>query len=253
MGSRVYTPSIGPVNGEEHTNPDIILSGCNDPDCYGRHPTEVSFDSRRGLHFRRGGELAIMIDGSCLNNGSVYARAGVGVYFDHNSPLNISQPIRGFQTSQRAEIHAAIIALKKVKEYQLDIDEHLTGVVLISDSANLVNAMTRHINTWSRNYWRNRQGRQVANAYDFRVLEGLVRNLETRGFPVRFWYVPRTYNYHADRLAKSGVFRSGVGGPASSHTGFVALPSATPRPTPQLRPPLNYAHPRHFDPRFLDF
>ena len=53
-------------------------------------------------------EVVVYSDGSCLNNGKKSARAGVGVYFGPDDPRNVSEPLEGAQTNQRAEIQVCV-------------------------------------------------------------------------------------------------------------------------------------------------
>jgi len=61
----------------------------------------------------------IYTDGSCSNNGSKQAKAGIGIYFGENDPRNISKRIEGKQTNNTAELSAIIETyhiIKKEKE-----------------------------------------------------------------------------------------------------------------------------------------
>ncbi|KAF5356940.1 hypothetical protein D9756_006614 [Leucocoprinus leucothites] len=155
-----------------------------------------------------GDNLTIFVDGACPGNGTPKARAGMGVYFYEDCPMNISTPLlEGPFTNQRAELCPAIAALETVQD--LIIQDALgipfKGVVLVSDSAYLVNAVTDWITKWSRNGWKNSEGRPVANMDDILKLDGLVGWLEANHLPVRFWRVDRSQNTYADILAKQAV------------------------------------------------
>jgi ribonuclease HI len=59
----------------------------------------------------------VWTDGSALNNSrsSEYSLAGIGVFFGDDHPNNKSLPLPGvFQTNQRAEIYAVIVALEVI-------------------------------------------------------------------------------------------------------------------------------------------
>lgn len=153
--------------------------------------------------------MAIYVDGACSGNGAPNARAGIGVFVCCNSDLNISALIDGPQTNQRAEIRAATAALKHVRQFFLDGEfrgpRRPRGVVLITDSSYLANAMTDWVYKWSQNGWRTSTGRPVVNADDFMELDGLLRYLEDHRVPVRFWLVARKFNVLADELAKKAI------------------------------------------------
>nr|XP_032810450.1 ribonuclease H1-like isoform X3 [Petromyzon marinus] len=51
-----------------------------------------------------GGVPVVFTDGCCISNGRQAARAGLGVFWGTNNPLNLSERLVGRQTNQRAEI-----------------------------------------------------------------------------------------------------------------------------------------------------
>lgn len=155
-----------------------------------------------------GRHIAIRIGGACCANGKPWAQGGSGVYFGPSSRENFSEALsqNGPQTSQRAEINAAIIALVKVKEL-LDQEKLNTKLVLlISDSKYLVDAMTRHIYMWQDNGWRNSRGGEVVNREDFEELDGLIDELEDLYWVfVKFFWVPKEDNQLADEMARQAA------------------------------------------------
>ncbi|KAJ3278496.1 hypothetical protein HK104_002289 [Borealophlyctis nickersoniae] len=60
--------------------------------------------------------IFVYADGACSQNGSFGARGGYGVYFGPNSPYNVSKPLQGPATNQRAELTAVIAAIHVVFE-----------------------------------------------------------------------------------------------------------------------------------------
>ncbi|KAJ7606632.1 ribonuclease H-like domain-containing protein, partial [Roridomyces roridus] len=141
------------------------------------------------------------IDGACAGNGTPSARAGVGVFFGPNSPHNLSEPITGTQTSQRAEILAATKALQQASLLLRDV---LTvgKVVLICDSQYVVGAMTEWVFGWQDNGWKNAAGKPVQNKAEFQALDKLIESLQEDGLDVEFWLVGRGDNTQADELAR---------------------------------------------------
>lgn len=77
----------------------------------------------------------VYTDGGCVNNGRIDALAGIGVHFDHNTEyVDISEPIEGKQTNNRAELIAIIRALETLKKDQ--------NVMIHSDSQYSLNGIT---------------------------------------------------------------------------------------------------------------
>ena len=52
--------------------------------------------------------IDVFVNGACSYNGRGEPRAGIGVWFRQDDPLNISRPARGRQTNNAAEIEAAV-------------------------------------------------------------------------------------------------------------------------------------------------
>ncbi|KZP05881.1 ribonuclease H-like protein, partial [Athelia psychrophila] len=147
------------------------------------------------------GTVVICIDGGCTNNGTPSARAGLGVYFGPNSPLNLSERVEdGEQTSQRAVLRAAVRALQQV-QIALRDDIKTRKIVLLSDSKYLVDGITIFIHAWKENGWKGADGKPVVNQKDFKELDELIPVLEEDGLNVEFWYASREYNQSADKLA----------------------------------------------------
>lgn len=73
-------------------------------------------------------------DGACEKNGSINAKGGIGVYFPNNEYDNISLPLTGKQTNNRAELTAIIAALKTV-----DISREL---IIYTDSQYSLNGIS---------------------------------------------------------------------------------------------------------------
>jgi ribonuclease HI len=114
-------------------------------------------------------KLVLYIDGSCLGNGSANARAGVGVFHEEGSNLNVSESWTrrlGLATNQRAEIYAAIVALRKCS----DLKEY-TELEIRADSAYVVKGVTEWMPNWKRKGWRNANKKPVANQDLWLVLD----------------------------------------------------------------------------------
>lgn len=63
--------------------------------------------------------LTAFTDGACINNGKPNSKAGYGVYFHALSPYNVSEPLPGLATNQRAEMTAMLEALRIVLQHGL--------------------------------------------------------------------------------------------------------------------------------------
>ena len=60
--------------------------------------------------------IKVFTDGSCSMNGSIHAKAGIGVYFGEEDPRKVSKRIGGKQTNNTAELSAVIEVFHVLKE-----------------------------------------------------------------------------------------------------------------------------------------
>lgn len=58
--------------------------------------------------------LVVFTDGACTNNGRSNSMAGYGAFFGEGSPFNISKPLPGRPTNQRAEMMAVLQTIRTV-------------------------------------------------------------------------------------------------------------------------------------------
>ncbi|CAL8233982.1 unnamed protein product [Boreogadus saida] len=158
-----------------------------------------SCSSEEGDGFTRMGDAVVVYtDGCCSNNGRKGAKAGIGVYWGPNHPLNVADPLGGRQTNQRAEIQAACRALELAKE------QDIKKLVIYTDSKFTINGVTTWVKTWKTNGWRLKSGGQVTNKDDFEKLDRLNAQLE-----VVWIHIPGHAGYagneEADRLSRVGA------------------------------------------------
>lgn len=124
--------------------------------------------------------VEVYVDGSCLVRKGISA-GGAGVYWGDGDSRNTAYPLpsvydeRGnFRkaTSQKAELTAAIMAVKQAK--QSDIRKLLVK----TDSQLVVKGMTSWIQVWMKNNWKTKEGHDVINRIDFLRLWILCRGLD---------------------------------------------------------------------------
>lgn len=126
--------------------------------------------------------------------------AGVGVYWGPDHPSNVSERLPGRATNNRAEIHAARIAVKQAKE------KGMGSVTVVTDSQFLINGITSWIHKWKTNGWTLSDNTKVKNEEDWKSLDS-----EMQGIDVKFKHVPGHRgvdgNEAADRLANEGAMK----------------------------------------------
>jgi len=99
--------------------------------------------------------ITVFTDGACKNNNSKSKPrcAGVGVFFDDNSPLNLSQKVEGKLTNQRAELMACLRAIEIVSSNYSDFK-----LLIYSDSMYTINCVTKWAPNWIKNGWAKKGG-----------------------------------------------------------------------------------------------
>jgi ribonuclease HI len=113
----------------------------------------------------------------------------VGVYWPDRPQNNISEPMSGRATNQRAEIEAARRGIEQAKS------QGYREVTVRTDSQYVKNAAESWIPNWEREGW----SRDIVNKSEF---QGLQRSMD--GITVNFEKVPSSANA-ADPLARSGT------------------------------------------------
>ena len=101
------------------------------------------------------GTSFVWTDGACKFNGTPKAKGGIGIYvrsFDGTS-FQIAKALKGDrQTNQRAEMAAAIKGLETSYKHC----EKSKKIILYTDSAHVVDGMTKWIFGWKKAGWKNR-------------------------------------------------------------------------------------------------
>ncbi|KAK2189336.1 hypothetical protein NP493_109g07066 [Ridgeia piscesae] len=145
-----------------------------------------------------GKTASVYTDGCCLFNGKHGACGGIGVYWGPNDDRNVSEPLPGRQTNNRAEIHAARKAIEQAKEQGLD------DLVINTDSRFLIQSVTEWMSGWKKRNWMLSSGGPVKNKEDFLELDKALQ-----GISVKWVHVPGhkgiAGNEAADKLANEGA------------------------------------------------
>ena len=127
---------------------------------------EGAFASKyNGLNFDQSEPVTVYTNGSCINNGQIGARAGVGVYWGPDHADNVCDRLPGRQTNHRAEIHAAVKAIQQAKS------KRIANLVLRTNNLCFIDGITIWIHIWRNNGWRLTNGEPVVNQADFEELD----------------------------------------------------------------------------------
>jgi len=154
-----------------------------------------------GFQVNNDGFTEVHTDGACPNNGKETARAGIGVWWGPNHPLNLSKPVVGDRhTNNTAEIQAAHFAIGQAQGAGID------KLIINTDSQFLINCVTKWMPGWKRNGWRTTSKQPVKNKED---LEALDEALANKSIEIK-WNHVRGHsgiygNEQADKLAVAGA------------------------------------------------
>ncbi|KAG5292660.1 RNase H domain-containing protein [Histoplasma ohiense] len=200
VDGKEYPPGLGPVppGAVDGFDPNVLLDPTTGKLKYRSPHEKVPTKQQPG----RPGPLKIYTDGSSLRNGSMGAKAGVGVYFGPGDERNVSEPLKGSrQTNQRAELTAIIRAL--------DIAPRHRDVTIFTDSKYAINCVTVWFVNWQRNKWMTAQDKPVENkdliqSILLKIEERTLLNVKTLFEWVR-GHSRDPGNEAADRLAVNGA------------------------------------------------
>ncbi|KAF2239148.1 hypothetical protein EV356DRAFT_572621 [Viridothelium virens] len=163
------------------------LNGKGGEDAAAKHPShEMSSEVLRGTSR----SLVVFTDGACPGNGTVDAKAGIGVYFGENSRYSVSEALSGLDppTSQKAEILAVVRAFEIIRECVLparyvsvqaavrgqskSVIKNITcfRTIIATDSSYVVEAVCANSPNWTKNRQGilvNKRGKIVKNSAEF--------------------------------------------------------------------------------------
>lgn len=191
----IFTPMSPDETPEEHFPLQTVYTRTSQPRFVNR------YDSR---------EILLVVDGSCINNGSISepsiggcsfsykgaGRSGLATTFPFAASGGITAGTIGFPleqmgpggevhlaSSNRAKLRAVIAALE-FREWQ---EEGWRRIVVATDLEYVVFGATRWLATWVKRRWKTRKARQVANRDLWEELHGVIDRLACLGTEVSFW------------------------------------------------------------------
>jgi ribonuclease HI len=94
--------------------------------------------------------ISVYIDGSCINNGKINAKAGYGVFFDFDDQRNEYGIVNGKQTNNTGELTAFIRAIEILKE---EINEN-KKINIYTDSEYVIKCAGTYSDKLQKNNWK---------------------------------------------------------------------------------------------------
>ena len=152
------------------------------------------------------GDVHVYTDGaSTVKRGQ--RKAGSGVWFADGSDLNISTSPTGRQTSNRAELTAIILAMRRAPRWP----SFYRRVVVFSDSLYCVDGVNKWMARWKEDGW-SRAGQPLRNQDLWELLRRVFSEYQALGYEVEVRRVPAHVgivgNERADRLAAAAARRA---------------------------------------------
>ncbi|XP_018361571.1 PREDICTED: ribonuclease H1-like isoform X2 [Trachymyrmex cornetzi] len=146
------------------------------------------------------GYVNVFTDGACSSNGYKNARAGIGVWFRDNHPLNVSEPVNGRPTNNMAEIQAVTVAVRQAKK------AGIKKLKINTDSKFLISCITQWMPAWKRRGWKTVENKPVINKTELLEMEKELGNLTVAWNHVN-GHAGIYGNEMADQLAREGCLR----------------------------------------------
>lgn len=95
-------------------------------------------------------EINVYTDGSCLGNGTEFARAGIGIFISDDDSRNVSEKIIGNQTNNYAEL-SAVLRVFQIFDKEISNNKIIN---IYTDSEYAINCLTTYGKTNNDNNWK---------------------------------------------------------------------------------------------------
>ena len=148
--------------------------------------------------------LYVYTDGACVNNGKAKARAGYGIYFSKDNPMNQSIELKGDNlTNNIAELSAAISAIKLIK------DLRIKNKIIVTDSEYVIKCATTYGTKLAAKDWQSKKDKVIPNLDLVKILYEL-----TEEYGIKYKHIMAHTgekdkhsigNYYADLLANYAI------------------------------------------------
>ncbi|XP_015433404.1 PREDICTED: ribonuclease H1 [Dufourea novaeangliae] len=143
------------------------------------------------------GYVNVYTDGACSSNGGPNAKAGIGVWFGDDHPLNVSRPVVGRATNNMAEIQAVTVAARITKQ------AGIKNIKIITDSKFLIRCINEWMPKWKTNGWKTVGNKSVINKVELLEMEDALKSLNVVWKHVN-GHIGVYGNEMADKLARAG-------------------------------------------------
>jgi len=152
-------------------------------------------------------DIDVYIDGSCINNGKMNAKAGYGVFFAHDDIRNESNVVEGKQTNNTGELTAMIRALEILKK---EIEDKRI-INIYTDSEYVMKCSGSYGEKLAKNNWKTKEDKIPPN---LKLLQKIYDLYHANKKHINIHHIKAHTNLHdkhsignsnADRLANIAV------------------------------------------------
>ena len=152
-------------------------------------------------------DIDVYIDGSCINNGKINAKAGYGVFFETGDDRNESNIVQGKQTNNTGELTAMIRALEILRK---EIEDKRT-INIYTDSEYVMKCSGSYGEKLAKNNWKTKEDKIPPN---LKLLQKIYELYHGNKKYIKIHHIKAHTNLsdkhsignsHADRLANLAV------------------------------------------------
>ena len=152
-------------------------------------------------------DIDVYIDGSCINNGKINAKAGYGVFFETGDYRNESNVVQGKQTNNTGELTAMIRALEILKK---EIEDK-RNINIYTDSEYVMKCTGSYGEKLAKNNWKTKEDKIPPN---LKLLQKIYELYHGNKKHIKIHHIKAHTNLsdkhsignsHADRLANLAV------------------------------------------------
>lgn len=164
-----------------------------------------NFEEANNFIKENNNNLYVYTDGACSSNGSTNARAGIGIYFSKDNPLNVSRELDGSKiklTNNIAELVAIIEAITIIK------NNPIPNKIIVTDSEYAIKCATTFGSKLEKHEWKLKDQKiknlelvktiyELTNKYDIKYKHIMAHTANKDKHSIG--------NYYADQLANKSI------------------------------------------------
>lgn len=115
---------------------------------------EAEYYLNNDINENKSDVIDVFTDGACSMNGSINAKAGMGIYFEENDKRNVSKRIEGKQTNNTAEL-SAIIHVFEILKTEI---KNKYNITIYTDSEYCIKCCGSYGEKCEKNNWKKKNG-----------------------------------------------------------------------------------------------